>query len=67
MSLVVQVGPGEVDKDLQGEIEEECTKYGPVERTAIHEARHCMHGPTRHGTACMIIRGTALHAMHGRM
>jgi len=37
--LLNMVGPGEVDKDLQGEIEEECTKYGPVERTAIHEVK----------------------------
>lgn len=34
--LLNMVGPGEVDNDLQGEIEEECTKYGPVDRTAIY-------------------------------
>ena len=33
------VGPGEVDQDLQPEIEEECTKYGPVEKVAIHEVQ----------------------------
>ena len=31
------VGPGEVDDDLQAEIEEECSRYGPVEETQMFE------------------------------
>ncbi|KAL3522838.1 hypothetical protein ACH5RR_015672 [Cinchona calisaya] len=31
------VGPGEVDDDLQGEIAEECQKYGTVTRVLIYE------------------------------
>lgn len=37
--LLNMVGPGEVDSGLQAEIEEECTKYGPVEKVAIHECK----------------------------
>lgn len=33
------VGPGDVDSDLQPEIEEECTKYGEVDRVAIFEVK----------------------------
>lgn len=31
------VGPGEVDDDLEGEVAEECTKYGTVTRVLIFE------------------------------
>jgi len=31
------VGPGEVDSDLQGEIEEECKKFGTVEKCVVYE------------------------------
>ena len=35
------VGPGEVDDDLQPEIEEECsTKYGPIVKVIIFEVKH---------------------------
>ena len=34
------VGPGEVDDDLQPEVEEECSKYGEVKRCLIYEIPH---------------------------
>ena len=33
------VTPEEVDEDLQEEIEEECSKYGSVERVLIYQVR----------------------------
>lgn len=33
----MKVGPGEVDDDLEGEVAEECTKYGTVTRVLIFE------------------------------
>lgn len=35
------VGPGEVDKDLEPETAEECTKYGKVIKCVIFEV--CVH------------------------
>jgi len=35
--LTNMVGPGEVDSDLQGEIEEECKKFGTVEKCVVYE------------------------------
>eukprot|EP01116_Phalansterium_solitarium_P010441 TRINITY_DN251_c0_g1_i5.p4 TRINITY_DN251_c0_g1~~TRINITY_DN251_c0_g1_i5.p4 ORF type:complete len:159 (-),score=44.72 TRINITY_DN251_c0_g1_i5:77-553(-) len=35
--LTNMVGPGEVDDGLQGEIEDECTKFGRVEKVTIYE------------------------------
>lgn len=32
-----KVGPGEVDDDLEGEVAEECTKFGTVTRVLIFE------------------------------
>ena len=29
-TAVLQIGPGEVDKQLDGEVGEECSKYGAV-------------------------------------
>lgn len=37
------VGPGEVDKDLEPETAEECTKYGKVIKCVIFEV--CVHVP----------------------
>jgi splicing factor 45 len=34
------VGPGEVDGDLEGEVTEECTKYGTVVKCLIFEVHH---------------------------
>ena len=31
------VGPGEVDDDLQGEVAEECSKFGRVDKCLIFE------------------------------
>ncbi len=31
------VPPGDVDEDLKGETQEECSKYGPVKQVLIHE------------------------------
>lgn len=33
----VKVGPGEVDDDLEGEVAEECSKFGKVTRVLIFE------------------------------
>jgi len=44
--LLNMVGPGEVDEGLQGEIEEECTKYGPVEKVSILESKEPDADPT---------------------
>merc|ERR1740130_1644801 len=33
------VGPGEVDGELEGEVKEECTKYGEVMKVLIFEAK----------------------------
>jgi poly(U)-binding-splicing factor PUF60 len=34
------VGPDEVDDELEGEVKEECSKYGNVNRVVIHTERH---------------------------
>jgi splicing factor 45 len=34
------VGPGEVDEDLEGEVSEECSKYGKVTKVVIYEVSH---------------------------
>ncbi len=31
------VAPGDVDEDLAGETQEECSKYGPVKQVLVHE------------------------------
>ena len=37
------VGPGEVDDELQPEVEEECqTKYGEVAKVIIFEVGQCL-------------------------
>lgn len=35
--VLIKVGPGEVDDDLEGEVAEECTKFGTVTRVLIFE------------------------------
>lgn len=39
------VGPGEVDKDLEPETAEECTKYGKVIKCVIFEVNKVIKGP----------------------
>ena len=38
------VGPGEVDKDLEPETAEECTKYGKVIKCVIFEVNKAIKG-----------------------
>lgn len=38
------VGPGEVDKDLEPETAEECTKYGKVIKCVIFEVNKVIKG-----------------------
>jgi poly(U)-binding-splicing factor PUF60 len=40
MVLKNMVGPDEVDDELEGEVKEECSKYGNVSRVLIHSERH---------------------------
>jgi splicing factor 45 len=34
------VGPGEIDNELQSEIEEECKKFGNVEKCVVYEDKY---------------------------
>ncbi len=34
------VAPGDVDEDLKGETQEECSKFGEVKQVLVHEVRH---------------------------